>query len=183
MSDKVKLDYKMTDEEIEKALECCGSSVGCEKCPIYNRKSPKNCQDVCFYVLDYIKRLKCNKEEPITLQVETNAHSDEKINEAIKQLQKSFDLYYKSYWHIIDQIKKSFAYMKSKIAENKEEYKNLEVICDYEEIGRIYDSVIRELDMQLDTIMNGDKAEHFKNPYTLDYFLKDEHNDGFLGGL
>lgn len=104
--------------------------------------------------------------------------------EALENLQKALDLYYKSYWHTIDQIKKSFAYMKGKITENKEEYKNLEIPFDYEEIGKIYDSVLRELDMQFDTIMNGDKAEHFKNPYSLDYFLNNKgDNGGFLGGL
>lgn len=102
--------------------------------------------------------------------------------EAQEHLQKTFDLYYKSYWHIIDQIRKSFAYMKGRIEENKKEYKELEMTFDYEEIGKIYDSFLRELDMQLDTILNGDKAEHFKNPYTLDYFLNGGI-DGFLGGL
>lgn len=104
--------------------------------------------------------------------------------EAIEHLQNTFDIYYKAYQHIIDQIEKSFAYMKSKILESKEEYKGLEMIFDYHEIGNIYDSFICELDMQLDVIMHGDSAEHFKNPYTLEYFLSGEwKNGGFRGGL
>ncbi len=104
--------------------------------------------------------------------------------EAQEQLQKVFDLYYRSYERLIDQIQKSFAYMKCKINENKEAWKDLEMIFNYAELCKIYDSFQQELDLQLDAIMNGDKAEQFKNPYTLDFFLKDEWKKaGFRGGL
>lgn len=104
--------------------------------------------------------------------------------EAQEQLQQIFDLYYRNYEHLIDQIQKSFAYMKCKINENKEAWKDLEMIFNYTELCKIYDSFQQELDLQLDTIMNGDKAEQFKNPFTLDYFIKDEwKKSGFRGGL
>lgn len=104
--------------------------------------------------------------------------------EAQIELQKVFDLCYKNYQHLIDQIQKSFAYMKCKIDENKEEWKDLEMIFNYEELCNIYDSFKQELDLQLDVIMNGERAEQFKNPYTLDFFLKDEwKKSGFRCGL
>ena len=74
--------------------------------------------------------------------------------------------------------------MKRKIDENKEAWKDLEMIFNYAELCKIYDSFKQELDLQLDVIMNGERAEQFKNPYTLDFFLKDEWKKaGFRGGL
>lgn len=56
----------MTDEEIEKALECCAclTKSGCTQCPLQSKSARYACTiDMSRNALDYINRLKAEKEQ------------------------------------------------------------------------------------------------------------------------
>lgn len=100
--------------------------------------------------------------------------------EAQNKVQECFDLFSRQYKYTIDQLYKSFYYMIAKLEEQKE-------YCDKEkeqDTIRIYDSLIIELKTQLDIIINGEHAEHFKNEINVEYFKSGKWaKAGFYGGL
>ena len=51
----------MTEEEIIKALECCGDKI-CKHCPKYNSEDIECSEKLIKYTLDFIKRQQTEKE-------------------------------------------------------------------------------------------------------------------------
>ena len=84
---------KLTDTEIVKALECCGSQVGCDKCGYFTGKAgcmvfmATDALDLINRQNEEIERLKHRKTE---LQIRNQELQHEK-SEAIKEFAEEFE--------------------------------------------------------------------------------------------